>query len=46
LTARRLAVLAWIVALACTALFVARLPIDTDMTAFLPDRVAGTTGAR
>jgi predicted exporter len=36
LTARRLAVLAWIVALACTALFVARLPIDTDMTAFLP----------
>jgi predicted exporter len=35
-TARRVAILIWITVIAASALFVARLQIDTDMAAFLP----------
>ncbi|MEA2738161.1 MAG: hypothetical protein QOH05_1468 [Acetobacteraceae bacterium] len=36
MTSRRAAVLVWLVVIAASALFVSRLHIDTDMTAFLP----------
>jgi predicted exporter len=39
-TARRVAMLIWITVIAASALFVARLHIDTDMAAFLPRRAS------